>query len=164
MRKELLLQQFDVCYDRNGWFVAIRNALDGVTVEQAVWKPDNYDDNCIWELVSHVTYYIDAYLQRFKGNAFEYDVADNDETFSTGEFTESDWHADLTKFDAVVREFRKLLADADESKLDEYVPAKPERKWWEVIADINAHNAYHGGQILLLRKLQGSWNPEKGVS
>ena len=164
MRKELLLQQFDRCYDRNGWFVAIRNALDGVTVEQAAWKPDGYDDNCIWELVSHVTYYINAYVLRFKGIAFEYDVADNDETFSTGEFSESDWQADLARFDAVVREFRELLANADEAKLDEPVPAKTDRKWWEVIADINAHNAYHGGQILLLRKLQGAWNPAKGVS
>ena len=164
MRKELLLQQFDMCYDRNGWFVAIRNALDGVTVEQAVWTPDDYGDNCIWELVSHVTYYIHAYVQRFKGVAFEYDVADNDETFRSGELTESDWQADLAKFDVVVKEFRALLANADEGKLDEPVPAKAERKWWEVIADINAHNAYHGGQILLLRKLQGSWNPEKGVS
>jgi uncharacterized damage-inducible protein DinB len=164
MKRELLLQQFDLCYDRNGWFVAIRNALDGVTVEQAAWKPDSYDDNCIWELVSHVTYYIQAYVQRFKGIPFEYDVADNDETFSTGEFTESDWQADLAKFDAVVKEFRELLANAHESKFEESVPAKAERRWWEVIADINAHNAYHGGQILLLRKLQGSWNPQKGVS
>src|SRR5215213_8552895 len=105
MKRELLLQQFDMCYDRNGWFVAIRNALDGVTVEQAAWKPDSYDDNCIWELVSHVTYYVHAYVQRFKGIPFEYDVTHNNETFRTGEFTESDWQADLAKFDAVVKEF-----------------------------------------------------------
>ena len=30
--------------------------------------------------------------------------------------------------------------------------------------DTYAHNAYHAGQILLLRKLQNAWNPEKGVS
>jgi hypothetical protein len=28
---------------------------------------------------------------------------------------------------------------------------------------IEAHNAYHIGQIVYLRKLQGSWNPDKGV-
>jgi len=31
------------------------------------------------------------------------------------------------------------------------------------IAHIGAHNAYHIGQMIYLRKLQGSWNPEKGV-
>jgi hypothetical protein len=25
------------------------------------------------------------------------------------------------------------------------------------------HNAYHIGQIVYIRKLQGSWDPEKGV-
>jgi predicted secreted Zn-dependent protease len=61
-------------------------------------------------------------------------------------------------------EWRELLIAAGESKFDEPVPTKSERRWSELIADVNAHNAYHGGQILLLRKLQGSWNPEKGVS
>lgn len=164
MMKELLLQQFGTCFDRNGWFVAIRNAVDGVTVEQAAWKPDGSDDNSIWELLSHVTYYNYAYLQRFKGIEFQYDVGNNDQTFSTGEYTESEWQADLARFDSVMNEFRELIMAADESKFTEPVPTNTSRKWWEVIADINAHNAYHGGQILLLRKLQGAWNPEKGVS
>jgi uncharacterized damage-inducible protein DinB len=162
--KEILEKQFSVCYDENGWFVAVRNAIEGVTVEQAAWKPDGSDDNCIWETLSHITYYNNAYLQRFKGIEFEYDVSDNDQTFSTGEYSEADWQADIAKFDAVMNEFRELIRTADESKFTEPVPTNISRKWWEVIADINAHNAYHGGQVLLLRKLQGAWNPEKGVS
>jgi hypothetical protein len=31
------------------------------------------------------------------------------------------------------------------------------------IAHIGTHNAYHVGQMIFVRKLQGSWNPEKGV-
>ena len=31
------------------------------------------------------------------------------------------------------------------------------------ISHISTHNAYHTGQILYVRKLQGSWNPENGV-
>ena len=162
--KEILERQFSLCFDENGWFVAVRNALEGVTVEQAAWKPDASKDNCIWETLSHITYYNNAYLQRFKGIEFEYDVENNDQTFSTGEYTEADWQADLAKFDAVMNEFRDLIRAADESKFTESVHANTSRKWWEVIADINAHNAYHGGQILLLRKLQGAWNPERGVS
>ena len=162
--KEILLRQFSACYDENGWFVAVRNALEGVTVEQAAWKADGANDNCIWETLSHITYYNNAYLQRFKGIEFEYDVENNDQTFSTGEYTEADWQSDLAKFDAVMNEFRELIRAADVAKFAEPVPTNPSRRWWEVIADINAHNAYHGGQILLLRKLQGAWNPEKGVS
>ena len=31
------------------------------------------------------------------------------------------------------------------------------------LANISTHNAYHTGQILYVRKLQGSWNPQNGV-
>ena len=36
--------------------------------------------------------------------------------------------------------------------------------WFKPLAQQNIHNAYHTGQIILLRKLQGSWDRSKGVS
>lgn len=163
MAYDYLLQQFTRCYNENGWFVAVRNAVEGVTAEQAAWKPEG-SDNSIWESLTHITYYNNAYLQRFKGIEYEYDVADNDETFRGGEPTDEAWRAEVEKFDAVMTEWRRLIEQADESKFSESVPTNTSRIWADLIADVNAHNAYHSGQILLLRKLQGSWNPEKGVS
>jgi uncharacterized damage-inducible protein DinB len=32
-----------------------------------------------------------------------------------------------------------------------------------LVSHISTHNAYHTGQIVYVRKLQGSWNPEKDV-
>ena len=93
--KKFITEQFATCYDYNAWFVAVRNAIDGLNVEQAAWKPAD-GVNCIWETLSHLTYYNNAYLQRFKGIDYEYDVSSNDETFSTGEYTEDDWQADAT--------------------------------------------------------------------
>jgi hypothetical protein len=43
---------------------------------------------------------------------------------------------------------------ADEAKL---------KSWYSTIAHIGAHNAYHIGQIVYVRKEQGSWDREKGV-
>jgi uncharacterized damage-inducible protein DinB len=163
MLKQHILSQFTRCFDENGWFVALGNAIKDVTVEQAAWKPAD-SVNCIWETLSHVTYYNHAYLQRFKGIAYEYDVTDNDQTFSTGEYTESEWQADVARFNEVMTQFRSLIEASDESKFAEPVPAKTERKWAELLADINAHNAHHAGQIDLLRKLQGTWDNGKGVS
>ena len=74
MDKDILLKQYDRCYNENGWFVAIRNEpLEGVTAVQAIWKPDG-SDNSIWESLAHVSYYNNAYLQRFKGIDFKYDI------------------------------------------------------------------------------------------
>ncbi len=161
--KDLLLREFGTCYDTDSWFVAVRNAIAGLNVEQACEKP-NDDVNCIWESLSHLTYYNYAYLQRFKGIAYEYDVSSNNETFSTGEYEEAEWQTDVARFDAVMREFRDLIAAADEGKFAEQVSADNTRTWAELISDINTHNAYHAGQILLLRKIYGNWNPQQGVS
>jgi uncharacterized damage-inducible protein DinB len=158
-RKRILLEQFSRCYDENGWFVSIRNCVDGLTDQQVDWKPAGAD-NSIKATLTHLTYYNGAYMLRFKGIDYKYQIADNDESFEADE----SWPEVLARFDAVMNEFRELIRSADESKFNEQVPQKEERKWWELIADINAHNAYHAGQILLIRKLQGSWNPEKGVS
>jgi uncharacterized damage-inducible protein DinB len=163
MIKKTLLKQYDRCYNENGWFVAVRNAIEGVSAEQAAWKSEG-SDNSIWESLTHIIYYNNAYLQRFKGVEYQYDVADNDETFRSSGLTEEAWRAEVEKLDSVMTEWRRLIEQADESKFSEAVPTKPDRIWADLIADVNAHNAYHGGQILLLRKLQGSWNPAKGVS
>jgi hypothetical protein len=50
--------------------------------------------------------------------------------------------------------WEKAVEGADEKKLEE---------WASTIAHIGAHNAYHVGQMIYIRKLQGSWNSEKGV-
>ena len=48
----------------------------------------------------------------------------------------------------------KFVETADDQTIQKYAGE---------IARIGTHNAYHVGQIVFVRKLQGSWNPEKGV-
>ncbi len=45
MNKEILLKQYDRCYNENDWFVAVRNAIEAVTSEQAAWKPEGSDNS-----------------------------------------------------------------------------------------------------------------------
>ena len=164
MNKQNLLKQFATCYDENGWFVAVRKVLDGVTAEQAAWKAEG-TNNSIWESLSHLTYYNNAYVRRFKGEDYKYGVSTNDETFEAPDDpSEEDWKNEVEKFDSVMQEFRSLIGQADEAKFDQPVSESNKASWAELILNINAHNAYHGGQMILIRKLQGSWDPEKGVS
>lgn len=160
--KEHLLQQFTVCFDENGWFVALHNALDGVTSAQAAWKPAG-TQNSIGETLSHLNFYNYAYVERFKGKTYEYPVDDNDATFAAGG-GDAEWAAEVTRFNAVMTEFRELIRNADDAKFDLPVSDTNQAKWGTLISNINAHNAYHGGQIMLLRKLQDAWDSSKGVS
>ena len=74
------------------------------------------------------------------------------------------WVADLERFEAIMTKWREVLKNADDARLDELAPHRDKTNWAMEIANMNAHNAYHGGQIVLLRKLQGSWHPDQGVS
>lgn len=160
--KEILLKQFTAAYDENGWFVALKNAIDGLDAPQAAWKTENID-NSIWQILSHLNYYNYAYLERFKGVDYIYPANDNDETF-TAKNSEEAWQAELEKFDSIMSEWRNLLETADEAKFDQAVSKNNQSPWAILLSNINLHNAHHGGQIVLLKKLQGIWDSANGVS
>jgi uncharacterized damage-inducible protein DinB len=159
--KSILLGQFAAAFDKNGWFVATNNAIAGLTAEQAAWKPEGAD-NSIHEIINHLNYYNNAYLVRFKGSDYEYKVADNDATFDEGEA--GTWEAEAARFGSVITAWRSELENADESKFEELAPPNNEVKWKALISNICAHSAHHGGPIVLLRTLQGSWDSRGGVS
>ena len=71
---------------------------------------------------------------------------------------------EVEKFETIMSEWRNLLEEADDAKLVQAVSVKNKSPWAEIIGLINTHNAHHGGQIVLIRKLQGSWDAKKGVS
>jgi uncharacterized damage-inducible protein DinB len=158
--KEVLREQFDACYDESGWFVAARAALDGVTAEQAAWKPAGVD-NSIWENVNHLLFWNERWLQRYRGELNEPQDVENTTTFRP---RGSDWSVTLDRRWAVLDEWREHLSTISGDKLDEPVNAQYQAPWRSPLAHQNIHNAYHIGQIVLLRKLQGAWDAAKGVS
>lgn len=160
MNKDILIEQYTACYDENNWFVSLKTVLEGVNAEQAAWKPDGVD-NSIWNTVNHLVFWNERWLQRYRGELNEPQDIDNDTTFQSDE---SDWDATIQKLDAVMKEWREKLESIDDKKLESPVNAEYQKPWRSPLAQQNIHNAYHIGQILLLRKLQGSWDPNKGVS
>ena len=160
MSKDVLIEQFTACYDANNWFVSLNTVLDGVTAEQAAWKPEGAD-NSIWETVNHIIFWNERWLQRYRGELNEPQDVDNDTTFDSNQ---TDWQATLDKLHAVMDEWRSKLDTITDEKLESPVNASYQAPWRSPLAQQNIHNAYHIGQILLLRKLQGSWDPKKGVS
>jgi hypothetical protein len=56
--------------------------------------------------------------------------------------------------DQVMTGWEQAVAAADDKKVAE---------WASTIAHVGVHNAYHIGQIVYIRKLQGSWDANMGV-
>jgi uncharacterized damage-inducible protein DinB len=161
--KEFLLDQFTSCYDVNGWFVALENTLNNLTAEQAAWKPDGAD-NSIWGILAHLNFYNERYLKKFKNESVGKVEMENSETFAAAEnASEDDWKREMERFNALMSDWRNALESADESKFGQAVSAENQSTWAEVVGLINTHNSHHG-QIVILRKLQKSWDAAKGVS
>ncbi len=162
--KQILLEQMYACHDQTGWFVTANTAIAGLNLEQAV-KRETGTNNSIWQIVNHLIFWNRRYMNRFKGIPNPEFKGDNDDTFESENLTDAGWEKAVEDIDAVMSEWVDALNNADENKLMGSKDEKsPEDTWSATIAQITVHNAYHIGQIVTLRKLQGSWDPKQGVN
>ncbi len=149
--RSLLLHELHTTHAEADWFVPVNTALDGLSAEQASWTPPN-GGHSAGQLAYHLLYWNRSNLNTFKGIKNEKFSGNNDETFV--KFDTKQWADTVKQLDEILTELEKLVASASDEQL---------AKWADTIGNTCTHNAYHTGQIVYVRKLQGSWNPEKGV-
>jgi uncharacterized damage-inducible protein DinB len=149
--RSILLEQLRTTHNNKDWFVPINVAVEGLTAEQANWK-DGSGNHSVGQLTYHLLFWNQRELAKFKGEPEKKFSGNNDETFN--DFDAKKWSDTVKQLDQVMTELEKIVESADDQKL---------QAWASEIAHIGTHNAYHVGQIIFVRKLQGSWNPEKGV-
>jgi len=149
--RSILLEQLRTTHNQKEWFVPANTAVEGLTAEQASWK-DGSGNHSVGQLANHLVFWNREELVKFKGEPPVKFSGDNNETFNN--FDAKKWAETVKQLDDVMTEWEKAVEGADDKKLEE---------WASTIAHIGTHNAYHIGQIIYVRKLQGSWDPEKGV-
>ncbi|WP_223151762.1 DinB family protein [Chitinophaga qingshengii] len=149
--KSVLLSQLRSTHNQKDWFVPANTAVAGLTAEQANWK-DGKGNHSVGQLVQHLVFWNERSLAKLQGKPKKEFSGDNNETFA--DVNKVSWDAAVKKLDEILTGLEQYVEKADEKSL---AAAADE------IAHISAHNAYHVGQILFVRKEQGSWNPENGV-
>ncbi|MDQ2870681.1 MAG: DinB family protein [Acidobacteriota bacterium] len=150
--KAILVEQLKTSHNLQQWFVPASKAVDGLTFEQATWKQGK-ENHSIAQLVNHLTFWDRQQLEKFKvGKAPDFS-GDNEETFKPPR-DKASWDAAVKQMDEVMTGWEQAVEGADDAKL---------QSWYSTIAHIGTHNAYHTGQILYIRKQQGSWDASKGV-
>lgn len=149
--KEILVKQLKNTHTVKEWFVPVNIALEGVSAEQAMWR-DSSGNHSIGQLAYHLLFWNKRELAKFNGQPEGEFSGNNDETFNS--FTKENWDNTVSELDSVLTSLELAIEAAGEDKLKE---------WYPTIANISAHNAYHTGQIIFVRKLQQSWDAEKGV-
>src|ERR1051326_1129070 len=145
----VLLEQLRTTHDQKDWFVSIKEAVDGVTAEQANWT-DGKGNHSVGQLTYHLLFWNRRALAEFKGEDPGKFSGNNDETFNN--FDSKQWSATVQQLNDVMSELEKAVQNEDDAKL---------QKSASTIAHIGTHNAYHIGQIVFVRKEQGSWNADK---
>ena len=147
----VLLEQLKTSHDQEDWYVPVRIAVDGLTAQQAMWSPGK-GNHSVGQLAYHIWYWDQRALNDFNGVKNAKFDGNNNETFDN--FTSDQWDDLVKKLNQVLTDWDKAVESADDAKLAANA---------SLIAHVGAHNAYHVGQILYVRKLQGVWNPDKGV-
>ncbi|MEO5594247.1 MAG: DinB family protein [Chitinophagaceae bacterium] len=150
--KSVLLEQLTTTHNKKEWFVPANTAVEGLTAEQAMWK-DSSGNHSVGQLVNHLIFWNAQQLAKFKGAKPDAFSGNNEETFDN-KLTADSWTASVKKLDDILTQLEKAISEANDAKL---------QSWYGTIANISTHNAYHTGQIIFVRKLQGKWDPEKGV-
>lgn len=157
--RSILLEQLRSTHNKAEWFVPINTAVAGLTPDQARWIPPSQGpnnpapaDHSVGMLANHLLFWNSEALARMKDPKAPQFNGSNEETFNR--FDAASWTATCQKLDQVLTDIEALVETADDSHL---------QTWASQLAHIGTHNAYHTGQIIEIRKLQGSWNPEKGV-
>jgi uncharacterized damage-inducible protein DinB len=129
----------------------VNQALEGLTAEQAMWR-DSSGNHSIGQLAYHLLFWNKQQLAKFAGQPQDKFSGNNEDTFT--QFDQARWNQTISSLDSVLTACEKVIETANEAQLKEWAP---------VIANMSTHNAYHTGQVLYIRKLQHSWDPEKGV-
>jgi uncharacterized damage-inducible protein DinB len=144
-----LLDQFDRAYAGDAWVgTSLREMLGSVDATQAAAHPVA-GAHSIWELVTHIGWWLDAVARRIGGEAVE---AANDEDWpATPAPTAAAWTAALKGLQASHERLTAAVRRLGDKDLDGPVPGRDYPKY-VLLHGVLQHTLYHAGQIGLLKR------------
>jgi hypothetical protein len=149
--RSILLDQLHSTHDKSDWFVCSNVAVANLTPEQANWT-DGKGNHSVGQLAYHLGFWNQRALQQFRGEKPPKLTGTNDDTFTA--FNAKQWNDTVHQLDQVMTDIETAVQNASDAQLGEWAPT---------LANIATHNAYHIGEIVMVRKEQGVWDASKGV-
>ena len=139
---------FDYSYLHDDWVTPLSEALDGLTVDQALWKP-TAGVKCIWEIVLHMAYWNENIVERMHG--------DRRARPAEGPWPSMPSPADADAWASTQARLWKSLDTLCDEIGSVSMSTLLDRPWPDgsVLDDLMCrftHNAYHIGQLTKLRE------------
>lgn len=140
------------------WFAPVLRAVGGLTSAQAAWRPSE-GIQTIWQLVNHLTFWTRFVARRLGGALPTGKEIDNDATFgSPGDPADVEgWARAVHELLEAYGDLHAVLGGQPDADLERPLTSRGTRAVLLVGGSV-MHDAYHIGQIVLLRKLQGCWS------
>ncbi|MBB6669353.1 DinB family protein [Cohnella nanjingensis] len=152
--KEVLADQLLANADDPSWYTPFRQATEGLSEEDAFRKPDA-NGNSIAEIAQHLLYWNETWQERCRASRLDAvpPIASNDDSFVVPEGRDF-----KTLREALLRVLLRWQEELTPDNLEQRVDGFDEPvQWWQVVANVATHNAYHIGQVVYIRKLQDNW-------
>lgn len=138
-------------YEGNHWHASLGELLRSLSAEQAAWRPEQ-GGHTIHEVLAHLAYSATEVASRLRGGKPEWDEARSWVTTPAG-LTDADWDAEIVRYEAA----RSGLAEAVAALTPGELAAdrgEGRSTYGEMAQQLVHHEAFHAGQIALLRRLQ----------
>ncbi|WP_417897731.1 DinB family protein [Bacillus haimaensis] len=150
-RVDLLLTVLDSTFDKESWYAPFHHAIKGLTAEQAIWKPSGEETKTIWEYVNHLIYYKERLAANLEEREWTNNLDGNDTFYLTNQTNDDkEWKKVVERSEKAQRNLRQVLSKISDQELNQ-------KSLEGKLLDIMLHDAYHTGQIIQLRKMQGTW-------
>ena len=145
-----IMDQLKRMYAGEAWHgPSLREVLAGVTAEQAAARP-LANAHSIWEIVLHVSAWKGVVRQRLEGEAIT--EPEEGDWPRVGETTDAAWQSILQNLERAQEQLEQVVAGFDPSRLDAPPRADAETPAYRTLHGTIQHDAYHAGQIALLKK------------
>jgi len=122
----------------------------------------------VWKILKHLNYWMDYELNRIDGHAAPYPVSAADSwPVESKPASEREWHGEVLLFSEKLQEMARLAksnAEVLTRPVEITTPAHAQQSnsVQAVLGQTVAHNSYHVGQIVLLRRCLNTWPPKGG--
>ncbi|MFX1575686.1 MAG: DinB family protein [Promethearchaeota archaeon] len=145
----------DALYGKNAHYDVLK-ALQGITAEDAKKQPIK-NERSIWDHLYHIVFWHEITWKAIEGKELDWKAIEGTDWLPKGaKLTENAWKQLVENFSDHLNKLKEIAEKADFDRLIKGFGNTPLGRG--IIIEFQ-HNAYHIGQIILLRKILGIWPP-----
>lgn len=145
----------EALYGKNAHYDVLK-ALRGITAEDAKKQPIK-NERSIWDHLYHIVFWHEITLKAIEGEELDWKTIEGTDWLpKDAKLTENTWKQLVENFSDHLDKLKEIAENADFNRLIKGFGNTPLGRG--IIIEFQ-HNAYHIGQIILLRKILGIWPP-----